>query len=69
MRRFFQMKAIAQIKFIILSGVWAQRWEATHGAVEIGTREDVSRKVNRQMEWDFLKGDDDLKGLQINFYP
>lgn len=69
MQWFFSMKAIAQIKFIIPNGAWARGWEATHGDAEIGTREDVSKKVNRQMKRDFLKGSDDLNSSQKNFHP
>lgn len=43
-------------------------WEATNGDTEIGTREDVSRKMKRQMEWEFLKDDDDLNRFPNNFH-
>lgn len=43
--------------------------EGTRGGAENGTREEVSKKVTRQMERDFLKGSEDLNSFQKNFHP
>lgn len=37
--------------------------------LRMGPGGDVSKKVNRQIERDFLKGSDDLNSFQKNFHP